>query len=387
MSKFYNASQAVGVALESDHTYLDLQLVNNDTTGLNNPVPLVFNETRNAPFLMNPSLWHLSIVRFSVDTVGSLPLFIPQVQLGQLDPNLLIYSFTLKYKNYEYQQYINFQPQDLSVPVPPAPLVFQDLTTSYYFIFSYQRWAYLVNQSLAAAVTALSNLAIAGGDALPSLNPPFIQFDPDGGKCVINADVLGYDKTLAQPIEIYMNSPMRSLFAGFETDLMGYGTVTNGKNYRLSLYNMYGTNILNLPTYNAIQAFQDYTSLGPIGCAVSSIVFTSTLLPVSATYTALPKIFNSNSTVFLDTVNNNFTNMITDLEIPLANGSEYLPSIYYAPQGEYRLMNMTSNQPLNSIELRVYWRDIYGNLHDLQIGSGCSASVKIMFRKKAFNYN
>lgn len=387
MAQFYKANQVVNNYLEPDHLYMDLQLVNNDTTGLNPPVPLVFNEARNSPILMNPALWNLSIIRFSVDTVGNLPVFIPQVQLGQADPNLLIYSFTLKYKTFEYQAYVQFAPQDATQPLPQAPLVFQDLTSTYYYLNSFQRWIFLLNETLADAVTQLSALAIAGGDALPSLNPPFLQFDPDSGKCVLNSDVLGYDRTLANPIEIYMNSPLYTLLSGFECELQGYSTVTNGKNYQMSIYNMYGTNILNLPTYNAIQTFQEFASLGSIGCAVSSLVFTTTLLPVVPTLTSLPKIFNSDSNIYENSTNNNITNMLTDFEIPLTSGTEYLPSIYYSPQSEYRLVNMTSNQPINSIELRVYWKDIFGGLHELLLASGCTANLKILFRKKSFNHN
>lgn len=385
MSQFYRATRAVGNALEPDHQYMDLSAYNNDVNGTNPPSPLVFNESRNAAFLSDPSLWNLSIIRFSVDTVGNLPVMIPQVMLGQADVNKLIYSFTLKYKTFEYQAYVTYAPQDMSAPIPAAPLVFQDLTSSYYYLTSFQRWVYLLNQTLETAVTQLSLLAIAGGDALPSLNVPFLQYDPDSGKLALNSDVLGYEQSLANPIQIFVNSPLYTMLAGFEAELQGYN-VTNGKNYYINIYNMRDTNILNLPTYNAIQTFQEYASLGAIACPVQSIVFTTTLLPVVPTITNTPKVFNSDSQFFTNTTNNNIINTLTDFEIPLTHGNEYLPSIYYAPQGEYRLVNMTSNQPINSIELRVYWKDVFGGLHELLLASGCSANIKIMFRKKAFNY-
>ena len=116
------------------HIYYDLDLINNDTTGQNPPQILRFTEIRNSPYLMSPENYFVSVARFSIQT-PSLPVWIPQAQIGQADPDLLIYSFTLKYKTYEYQQYVRYIPDDLSQPIPAPPITFQDLETAYYFTY------------------------------------------------------------------------------------------------------------------------------------------------------------------------------------------------------------------------------------------------------------
>jgi len=95
------------------HIYYTLDLINNDTTGTRALPILKFNEIRNSPFLPSPENYFMSVVRFSVQT-PTLPVFIPQVNLGQADPNKLNYSFTMSYvvagNTIEYQQFVNYIP-------------------------------------------------------------------------------------------------------------------------------------------------------------------------------------------------------------------------------------------------------------------------------------
>ena len=55
------------------HTYLDLDVVNNNMTSSNNAPHLRFEENRNTPFLEGDcSDYFCSIVRFSIQTSNSL---------------------------------------------------------------------------------------------------------------------------------------------------------------------------------------------------------------------------------------------------------------------------------------------------------------------------
>jgi hypothetical protein len=83
---------------EPVHQYLDINIVNNDTIGDKEAVKLIFNEIRNSPIIQNPSEYFFTIARFSLET-PSLPLMIPQVMIGQGDPDKLVYSITLTYRS------------------------------------------------------------------------------------------------------------------------------------------------------------------------------------------------------------------------------------------------------------------------------------------------
>ena len=78
------------------HTYLDLDVVNNNLTSDTVAPALRFEETRNTPSLESDSSeYFCSITRFSNQTGNSLPIFIPRIETGQGDRNKTVYSATL----------------------------------------------------------------------------------------------------------------------------------------------------------------------------------------------------------------------------------------------------------------------------------------------------
>jgi len=365
------------------HIYYDLDIVNNDVEGNNPPLPLRFEEVRNNPFLACPSNYYMSVVRFQIQTGDALPVFVPQVQLGQTNPNLLIYSITLKYKTYEFQAYVNFIPDDLTQPLPNPPLDFQDLTSQYYFLSTYQQWIEMVNITFKTAFNGLNALVIAGGDVLPTPNAPFMEFDPSQLVAILDTDEAGYERTLTNPIQIFMNSPMFNLFSTFPAVIVNYTTATNGKNYLLTIFNNNGTNILSLPSYNAIQSYQEGSTVALLN-PIQSIVFTTALLPVIPSNVSTPKIFGSASTLFNVGNNANLAPVISDFVVPVDALNRYRPNIVYTPSAEYRLLGMYGSSPVSAIEISAFWKDVFGLLHPILLNSGCSASLKIMFRRKDY---
>ncbi|MFM7978951.1 MAG: hypothetical protein ACKPKO_06505, partial [Candidatus Fonsibacter sp.] len=63
------------------HVYLDLDVINKDCTHVGSPPYLRFEKIRNTPFLDEDSSdYFCNIVRFTMQTTNSLPLFIPVVE-------------------------------------------------------------------------------------------------------------------------------------------------------------------------------------------------------------------------------------------------------------------------------------------------------------------
>lgn len=366
------------------HIYYDLDILNNDAQSNSKPLPLKFEEVRNNPFLSVPENYYLSVARFQIQTGDTLPVFVPQVMLGQNDINKTIYSITLKYKTYEYQQFIQFIPDDLTESLPLPPLDFQDFTNQYYYCSSYQLWIEMVNIGFKSCLAGLKNLVVAGGDTLPSENPPFMEFDPQNLVAILDADEAGYERTLTNPIQIYFNSPMYNLFSTFPAILQGYINVQNGKNYLLTIFNNNDTNILNLPSYNVIQSYQEGSTVALMN-PVQSIVFTTSLLPVIPSNVSQPRIFGLNSPLANFGNNANVAPVITDFVVPVDALNRYRPNIVYTPSAEYRLFNLYGNSPISAIELSAYWKDQFGQLHPIYLNSGCGASIKLMFRRKDYN--
>lgn len=134
------------------HVYLDLDVINNNED--NKVVPtLRFEEIRNTPFLDGDSSeYFCSIVRFSIQTGNSLPVFIPKIKLGQPDKDLTIYTVKLAWTNtYDYSGTRNviYRSEDLWAQPPQPPLDKQDLSSSYYYVHNYGHFINLVNTALA----------------------------------------------------------------------------------------------------------------------------------------------------------------------------------------------------------------------------------------------
>jgi len=355
------------------HIYYDLSIQNNDNTGSSPPLPLIFEEIRSNPYLTNPSEYLMSVVRFNVDT-PTLPIWIPQIMTGQANINKTVYSITLTYLGNEFQTYLIFSPSDLSQPLPAQPLLRQDLSTSYYYGLSYTKIITMVNTAFATAVAGLNALG-----ALPTVVAPFMEFDPYSFQCILNAPSTGYASSLPNPIGIFFNSPMYNLFSSFNSVYLGYSSIINGKNYQLTTTT--NNNIATISGVAYLQFYQEFPTI-PLWSPIQSLVFVSSLLPTSPALVGLPKVVVSGQLLSSDN-NSNITNIITDLEVPLDKGFEYKPSVNYTPNGEYRLVALNGNNPINAIQIQVYWKDKLNVLRPLYIVG--NANIKLMFRKKQYN--
>jgi hypothetical protein len=135
-------------------------------------------------------------------------------------------------------------------------------------------------------------------------------------------------------------------------------------------------------------AEQDYSSVGSFWSPISSIVFTSTLLPIKAEQTGQPVVLGQgNLGVSQATSQSAFQPIITDVSVDTsANGgcSLYRQFIYYAPSAEYRLSDFTnSKQEIRNIDIQVYWKNRLNNqLYPILMPNLSSVSIKIMFRRK-----
>ena len=66
------------------------------------------------------------------------------------------------------------------------------------------------------------------------------------------------------------------------------------------------------------------------------------------------------------------------------NGYGFCGRLAYIPSSECRMitMNSGSSEKLNNIDIMVYWKDQYSNLHPMYLLPGCKCDIKILFRKK-----
>ena len=379
------------------NVYYDVNIINNDQTGTKAPPRLVFQDIRTQPIVSYPELYELSVVRFNLATANSLPLWIPSIQLDQTsyNPNLTTYSFTLVYQYGDVrfssgQVFVQYIPCNLAEPVPNRPAqTAAEIHVPYYFVHSFNTIVEMFNNGLAEAFQLLKDDAASGAVNLPTQQPPFFEWDSDNSKFILNGDVVGFDSRMQNHISIYCNTALYTLISGFQADYYGVLPVENGMNYRFKLTReIRGLNLFTIITdvYSVIQLYQEYSS-AQLFTPVASIVFTTSLLPILASNTTKPVVFNGDGSLVSSGLNNNISSMITDFEAQDNNGYGFSGSISYIPASEYRMidLNQGSGDRINNIDIMVFWKDEYSNLHPMYLLPGCKCDIKILFRKKKYN--
>jgi len=224
----YSFRSIVDGGADSEMIYFNATMTSTKTADLTvsqPPQPVKFNETRDAPIIRDASQYNFSIIKFTMNGPGrELPLFIPLIQTngtvtvtgGQSDPNRTIYNLAIPYqRTWNYtdsgtglaatavitlapsSQPIIYVPeiQNLTIaPVPQVPatgIVKQDLSTRYYWTYTYSHFAQMVNAALESAmISTFAAFNIFWG-TLPTatVNPYFTGGQPDFNKFVLDHDV------------------------------------------------------------------------------------------------------------------------------------------------------------------------------------------------------
>ena len=233
---------------------------------------------------------------------------------------------------------------------------------------------------------------------LGTSSAPYIVLDEDTNKLTFYGAsdyfstpniVTDITKANSHSVNVFMNASMYNWLNSFPTYNLGFSS-TLGQNYLINFKPLpVNGNIVSQPflganghQYNYFTLTQSYASV-PAWVPISSIVLTSSLIPVEATNIGTPKLYTNNQSLQLN--NSNLSNVISDFEVPLTTGLEYKSINYYNPTAEYRLSDLRSNTELSKIQISAGWKDKLGNLHDMVLLSGQSATMKILFRKKIFN--
>lgn len=357
------------------HQYVDISLINNNTSGSGKAIPISFYDRRSSTILKHPSDYFLTVARMRLDSTA-LPSFIPQIEIGQSDINKTVYTFTMTYQSFEAKVNVMYEPTDKTVSVN-APTTRMDMTNTYYFCYNFDAWVDMLNKALKTCFTAL-----AGETTLPNGNAPFFIYDSSSSSITLAVDtVFGLDDdSVANPIKLYMNQAMAFLLSGLKMNLV---SLPDGKDYQVNVKSEQGFETLKVnDTYDAYLLTEDFSSTS-LWSPIQSIVLTTNTIDINSTLVTVPKVFNSN-VVNLSSNNDNVGQaVIMDLEVTQENGKEYKSSIYYSPSSQYRLVDCTGNSDLTQIEISIYWKSKFGELYPMYLFSGGSCDIKLLFIHKS----
>jgi hypothetical protein len=329
--------------METDDKYLDLLLTNSVQSHSNQRVAISFMQNQSQPILKSTNGYQLSIIRFSLNT-ETLPVFIPVMQ----STNTTIYSVTMEINGKQYQQFMQFEPQNLN-PADPD---------EYYYVYNYQFVIYLINKCLASCLTGLRALTTC-----PTSSAPTMTFDPTSQKCTLNIDS-GYGYNNSSKINIYLNNAVYALLASLPACVVNKNSL--GMDYQLN----------NLISQSSTALTQDYSTVA-LWNPVSSIIFTSNLIPIYQSQTPPIQIYE-NGQIANNSSNFNYLNVLTDF---IANDLQFVPYVQYSAS-VYRYLSLKPNTDIRNIDLQVYWQNKgNGKLKPLYMGVGGTCSVKLFLSR------
>jgi hypothetical protein len=370
-----------------------------------------FEDKRDTPLINNPNNFLMAFDRLDVNGSGiTLPVHQALIQTGQSNINLTKNSITMEAAVgfdiagtvYQFtgasRQFIIWEPEvtdEIVAPIPPLPTTVQNLYGAYYMCYSYQHYVKLVNKAFVAALADIQTQFDAfvvghGGAATPlTTKVPKMSFAAGSGLFSVICDKYGYggdartsknDPTDDENFTFNFNNDMYGMYASFYFKNRG---LDNGRAFEFQVYDDAGQNTVTIDGTGYYKMTQEFISTSVLWSPIQSIGFTSFSLPVVNELMGNP-IRLGNSNLNPRNESNGFSNIITDISLPMNTGaSDYRQFIKYDPSHLRPAAMVTTHKPIQSFDMRAN----YINRLDLQsypilIPTNGTLSGKVGFYKK-----
>lgn len=342
-------------------------------------VQAYYRESKLSAILDKCNDYYLAIARFSVSTTD-IPLLLPKVVTGQVNYNLLIYTFQIGYNGVKTIPYnVIYEPQDLTAQLPNPPLVQQDVSGNYYFVYSIVSFLDMCNK-------AINKAFLIGGLTLPAGSlPPYFQYDPVTQLISLVAQQQFYDQNVVtgptNPIYLYSNTDANYLLGQGMSNI--YNGYINTYAYTYKIYNNYNnwynpSNLVPTSPPKYLILTNEY-SLNDLWTPLQSIVLTSGTIPSRDENIQPPENFGGPATnVGSGTLTSQ--KIITDFEPDFYQIMQARNTLQYGVtgNGNMRWVKLESSSPLNTIDITFNWLDQYGNLRPLYLYAG-NCTIKFIF--------
>jgi hypothetical protein len=358
---------------EANHQYINIEIKPKATDKV---IPATFTQTFTQEFLKRGLDYNLAVVRFRIPISG-IPYFYFKIQegLGQTNPNLGIYSFTMVdvLSGDEFTEYVDFVPYDFSVSIPPAPSNnngLQNIDTRYYNVYDVSGWIFMLNSTLNSCFNNLK----AAHPTNPVTEAPFLIFNPE---TQFISFIVPYNYFTSGRIETYFGENLQGFFDSLEYDLFDNNPLTFGlfvvyaqpfgSTVYSNGYSKYGIAPTNPPAY--IEMKGNYGGVEKFA-GLRAFVIKTSLLPI--------RYENTNSTANNGDLSED--TILTDFNVSNYYGNR--SDVIFFPQGPYRLIDILSNTPLRSIDLQIFWKDKSGFLRPMFVFQGDTLTIKLGFITK-----
>jgi len=380
------------ISLDQDHVYLNIQVQNQD---YKDSQTASITKTFREPILNRPSEWYVSLIKAEIPATY-IPLFdfATYCTPAEIAPNPsppnpqaeLVYTFT--YLGVDYTSKLVY-PSGFAAPI--------NIAQKRYPVYNIDQFLGMCNTALRTAY-----LALPAGIRATLQGPPIMVYDPTirlfGIQCP-NGYVTNPSNPAYTGVQIWMND---ALYAMFDTLPYKNYDNTNGsngyKNNQLHVdivYTTLSSNIINRTTTTSFLSPQ----LGaPPVSPTDGIVYYSMLQEINSIanlYSIQNIIFTSNLPTIPEYINsvtsgsNGLNSQESIIQFPILSEISPIPGdveqrILYIPSADFRLRNMSSNDPITNIQIQVFWQDKSGLIQPIRIPPRESLSLKLLFRRKTY---
>lgn len=327
------------------HVYLDIPLRHDQQTDDGrNGSPAAFSATKTLPILQNSSEYHLVFSELDLNAIR-----MPSYVFNPANPG----TVTLTYNGNTASQDLVFVYQGATPP--PTTL------ESYYHIYDFQQWVDMVNTAFDSAFAALA--ATPGGSTAPR-----IVWDTDAEKFIVYGQKAFYDyANVALPVEIFFDLEIKT-----QLPFLQYYDITADQFQLRMKDNFNNTETIASVDYLAMK--QQATGVDAWN-AVRSIVFTSSQIPIAATYTHVGSSASSDSQT-------NSVKILTSFDVNVSNALDQRKRLLYEPSTVDRKIDLSNTVPLRQLDIQVQWKDRHGDLHPFYIPKDVVDGIRLLFIRK-----
>lgn len=345
-----------------DNVYLNIRIEN--TSGTQFSSLARYDVTKDFPIIYKASDYYAALISCNIP-LSDIPILIYPIVPNQPNPNLAPMTVTITYNGFDYTENLIFVTED-SRDSPPIQNLPYQVITPYYFVYSYDSMIESFNTALA---TAFAN------SGMPGTAPYFfIDYDYQLIKLVVSNY---FNPATANYAQLSINEYSNIYIDAFDFRYNGPSVkdFTFNLNTSNNVCNENGAE-LGIPGGGYWLFSQNYYYLDS-WLSIRKILIVSSSLSVYKEYISPDsQLGNQLSTAPSFNILFDFTPELGTISLGRAVSRFY-------PIGQYRLVDLTSNEPVTRISLQVYWQDKKGNIYPLSININQSLDIKIGFFKKS----
>lgn len=348
----------------------------------NTPVNSRYEVTKDTIILDRAGDYYCSIIKFDIP-LNNVPLLIMPIVPNQSDNDLTPLVVGIVYNGVNYPLNLIYLPSNSGTGITGTGFQNQkfQVINPYYYVYEYEVLIRMTNLAIEQAYINSGIPALFSAGSVPPA--PFLYLDPISNlvSLVVHTMWTSLFSPLTGVPQLYMNTQLANYFDSFYFTFKGYDQpqgrdyifITAGPAYPTPNqgYALFGTTPTNPPTY--YRFVQEYSAL-QYWSSFKRILITSNTIPVNPEF--VPTLGNVGG------LNVSFP-IISDFTPQIEGSAGTSRSIaYYVPQGQYKLVDLISDSPLQKLDIQIYWQDRNGNNYPITVSYNQQITVKIAFFRK-----